>query len=114
MGTATDTLMVVRCPYCVFGEEFRPMIAHLDGRFGLCIHLKHNPYSSQPFRELWHDGWISAKRQDRQSSMLHMTSSLLSHPVNDEPSIEPHACTNSEARSAPILGHLEYGLGRDV
>jgi DNA-directed RNA polymerase subunit RPC12/RpoP len=41
MGIATDTLMVIRCPYCVFGEEFRPMVAHLDGRFicAKCGHL---------------------------------------------------------------------------
>jgi ribosomal protein S27AE len=26
----TDT---VRCPYCALGLEFRPMIAHLDGRY---------------------------------------------------------------------------------
>jgi len=25
MGTVTSTLMVVRCPYCVVGDEFRPM-----------------------------------------------------------------------------------------
>ena len=24
---------VMRCPYCVSGHEFRPMIAHVDGRF---------------------------------------------------------------------------------
>ncbi len=41
MGTATDTLMVVRCPYWVIGEEFRPMVAHLDGRriCAKCGHL---------------------------------------------------------------------------
>jgi DNA-directed RNA polymerase subunit RPC12/RpoP len=41
MGTATNTMMLVRCPYCVFGEAFRPMIAHLDGRFicAKCGHL---------------------------------------------------------------------------
>jgi DNA-directed RNA polymerase subunit RPC12/RpoP len=46
MGTATDTLMVVRCPYCVLGEEFRPMVAHLDGRFicSKCGHLA-NPFN---------------------------------------------------------------------
>jgi DNA-directed RNA polymerase subunit RPC12/RpoP len=41
MGTAPGTLMVVRCPYCVLGEEFRPMVAHLDRRFicAKCGHL---------------------------------------------------------------------------
>ena len=24
---------VVRCPYCVSCDEFRPMVAHVDGRF---------------------------------------------------------------------------------
>jgi hypothetical protein len=27
------TQPVVRCPYCALGEEFRPMVAHVDGRF---------------------------------------------------------------------------------
>lgn len=27
------TTKVVRCPYCVLDDEFRPMVAHLDGRF---------------------------------------------------------------------------------
>ena len=29
----TDTTLVIRCPYCVVGIEFRPMIAYKDGRF---------------------------------------------------------------------------------
>jgi hypothetical protein len=33
MGTATDTLMVVHCPYCKTGIDFRPMISYRDGRF---------------------------------------------------------------------------------
>ena len=37
MGTATDTLMVVRCRYCVVGDDFGPMVAHRDGR---CICAK--------------------------------------------------------------------------
>ena len=31
--TATDTTLVIRCPYCKLGTEFRPMIAFKDGRF---------------------------------------------------------------------------------
>jgi len=31
--TPTDTVLVIRCPYCLAGVEFRPMIAHKDGRF---------------------------------------------------------------------------------
>ena len=30
---ASDTTLTLRCPYCVVGIEFRPMIAHKDGRF---------------------------------------------------------------------------------
>jgi len=35
------TLTVIRCPYCVLGIQFRPMQAHLDGRFicETCGHL---------------------------------------------------------------------------
>jgi ribosomal protein S27AE len=31
---------VVRCPYCVLGFEFGPMVAHVDGRYvcGKCGH----------------------------------------------------------------------------
>ena len=31
----------VRCPYCVLGEDFRPMIRHVDGRHicNKCGHL---------------------------------------------------------------------------
>jgi late competence protein required for DNA uptake (superfamily II DNA/RNA helicase) len=31
--TPTDTILVIRCPHCVMGIEFRPMIAYKDGRF---------------------------------------------------------------------------------
>ena len=36
----TDT---VRCPYCALGLEFRPMVAHLDGRYicDKCGHTAH-------------------------------------------------------------------------
>ena len=35
------TLIAVRCPYCVSGDEFKPMTAAGDGRFacGKCGHL---------------------------------------------------------------------------
>lgn len=29
----TDTELVIRCPHCLLGVEFRPMIAYEDGRF---------------------------------------------------------------------------------
>jgi len=33
--------VIVQCPYCVLGNQFRPMVAHLDGRFicSKCGHL---------------------------------------------------------------------------
>jgi ribosomal protein S27AE len=30
---AQDTKLVIRCPYCTLGLDFRPMTAHKDGRF---------------------------------------------------------------------------------
>ncbi len=41
MCTATARLKVVRCPYCVLDDDFRPMVAHLDGRYicAKCGHL---------------------------------------------------------------------------
>jgi len=40
MVIATDPLTVVRCPYYILGDEFKPMVAHLDGRF-ICAHCGH-------------------------------------------------------------------------
>jgi hypothetical protein len=33
----------VRCPFCVLGLEFRPMVAHIDGRYicDKCGHTTH-------------------------------------------------------------------------
>jgi ribosomal protein S27AE len=41
MEIAEITQIVVRCPYCVLGDEFRPMAAHSNGRFvcNKCGHL---------------------------------------------------------------------------
>jgi hypothetical protein len=33
MPTLTDTTLVIRCPYCIVGIDFRPLIAYKDGRF---------------------------------------------------------------------------------
>jgi uncharacterized protein (DUF983 family) len=40
-ANATEEGIVVRCPYCVSGYEFKPMEAVGDGRFacGKCGHL---------------------------------------------------------------------------
>jgi len=41
---------VVRCPYCVFGLEFRSMVAHLDGRH-ICSHCGHIACPGNPTYE---------------------------------------------------------------
>jgi ribosomal protein S27AE len=33
----------VQCPYCVLGLEFRPMVAHVDGRY-ICDKCGHTAY----------------------------------------------------------------------
>jgi ribosomal protein S27AE len=40
---AQDTKLVIRCPYCILGLDFRPMAAHKDGRFVCekCGHAVH-------------------------------------------------------------------------
>jgi recombinational DNA repair protein (RecF pathway) len=40
MSTLTDTTLTIRCPYCVVGTEFRPMISYKDGRF-VCRECAH-------------------------------------------------------------------------
>ena len=41
MEIAEMTVSVVRCPFCVLGYEFRPMVEHPDGKFvcNKCGHL---------------------------------------------------------------------------
>lgn len=36
----------VRCPYCVLGVEFRPMVAHVDGRY-ICNKCGHTTHPSE-------------------------------------------------------------------
>ena len=38
---APSPTKIVRCPYCVLGDEFRQMIRHVDGRFicNKCGHI---------------------------------------------------------------------------
>ena len=36
----------VRCPYCVLGLEFRPMVAHVDGRY-ICNKCGHTTHPSE-------------------------------------------------------------------
>jgi hypothetical protein len=35
----TDIADTIRCPYCTLGVQFRPMVAHLDGRY-ICKQLR--------------------------------------------------------------------------
>ncbi len=42
-----DMVLVVRCPYCVSGIEFRPMIAYEDGRF-VCRECGHTARPGDP------------------------------------------------------------------
>ena len=39
--TMAMTMTAVRCPYCISGDEFTPMVAVADGRYmcGKCGHL---------------------------------------------------------------------------
>ena len=37
---SSDETMIIRCPYCMAGVEFRLMIAHKDGRF-ICRDCAH-------------------------------------------------------------------------
>jgi hypothetical protein len=39
-GISEVTLRGVRCPYCIMGDEFKPMVAHLDGR-SICARCGH-------------------------------------------------------------------------
>src|SRR6476660_7964810 len=39
--------MIVRCPYCALGSEFRLMVAHLDGRF-ICAQCGHLAFPTNP------------------------------------------------------------------
>ena len=40
MPKIMDTAMIVRCPYCLAGLDFRPMVAYDDGRF-ICHSCAH-------------------------------------------------------------------------
>jgi hypothetical protein len=46
-SAATDTLMVVRCSYCVGNSEFVPMLAYKDGRF-VCVWCAHTVRPGDP------------------------------------------------------------------
>lgn len=44
----TDTMLTIRCPYCIAGIDFRPMIAHKDGRF-VCRDCAHTVRPGVPY-----------------------------------------------------------------
>ena len=47
MPTLTDTILTIRCPHCVAGIDFRPMIAYKDGRF-VCRDCAHTARPGVP------------------------------------------------------------------
>ena len=47
MSSLTDTILIVRCPYCMAGFDFRSMIAHKDGRF-VCRDCAHTVRPGMP------------------------------------------------------------------
>jgi hypothetical protein len=40
MSNPTDTILIIRCLYCISGLDFNLMIAHKDGRF-ICRDCAH-------------------------------------------------------------------------
>jgi hypothetical protein len=47
MLTLTDAILIIRCPHCMAGIEFRPMIAYKDGRF-VCRDCAHTVRPGMP------------------------------------------------------------------
>ena len=45
--TAADTILVIRCPHCMAGIEFRPMITYKYGRF-VCRDCAHTVWPGLP------------------------------------------------------------------
>lgn len=43
----TDTILIIRCPHCLVGMDFRSMIAYKDGRF-VCRDCAHTVRPSVP------------------------------------------------------------------
>ena len=80
MPTLTDTTLTIRCPHCTVGIEFRPMIAHKDGRF-VCRDCAHTVRPGVPeYRcSCRHclrlargddvDGWINSPASDFSTEM---------------------------------------------
>jgi len=46
------TSSVVRCPYCVSEDHFKPMVRHLDGRF-ICEKCGHVAFPTDPAFKCW-------------------------------------------------------------
>jgi hypothetical protein len=47
MSALTDTTLIIRCPYCLLGIEFRPLTAYKDGRF-VCRDCAHTVLPGVP------------------------------------------------------------------
>ncbi len=47
MPTLTDTTLIVPCPYCMAGTDFRQMTAYKDGRF-VCDDCAHTVRPGEP------------------------------------------------------------------
>jgi len=47
MPTLSDTILSIRCPYCIAGIEFRMMVAYKDGRF-ICRDCAHTVRPGMP------------------------------------------------------------------
>jgi hypothetical protein len=43
----TDTILIIRCPYCMAGIDFASMMAHKDGRF-VCRDCDHTVWPGVP------------------------------------------------------------------
>jgi hypothetical protein len=47
MPILADTILTIRCPYCMEGTDLRPMIAYRDGRF-VCHDCAHTVRPGEP------------------------------------------------------------------
>ncbi len=43
----TDSVLIVRCPYCAAGQEFLLMLAYKDGRY-VCLECAHTQRPGDP------------------------------------------------------------------
>ena len=65
----TDTTLVICCPHCVVGIEFRPMIAYKDGRF-VCRDCAHTVRPGFPEYKCTCRPCLRAAREEQSESTL--------------------------------------------